>query len=128
MKKYVLAAVTVVVAGVLTFTFLGKGSAKTLGVNDVASDPAAFKGKITVTGIMAGISKYDPSVFGIMDKKELQCTTPGCNKLYVPIRTSGKMPVPGDEVQATGSFANEQGGMIFAAEKVVVVRNHKIGG
>ena len=52
-------------------------------------------------------------MFGIMDKKELQCTTPGCNKVYVPVRTSGKMPVPGDEVRATGSFTKDEARDIF---------------
>ena len=122
MKKYVYMAVAVVAVGVVTFAFMSKGHAKALGVNDVASDPAAFKGTITITGIMAGVSQHDPTVFGIMDKKELQCTTPGCNKLYLPVRTSGKMPVPGDEVRATGSFTKEQGGILFTAENVVVVK------
>ena len=127
MKKYMLIAVAVVVVGVMSFALFTKG-ARALGVNDVASDPAAYKGKITVTGIMAGVSKYDPAVFGIMDVKELQCTTPGCNKLYVPVRANGKMPAPGDEVRVTGSFVQEQTGILFSADKVVVVKNHKIGG
>ena len=128
MKKYMYMAVAAIAVGVITFAFMSKGNAKALGVNDVASDPAAFKGTITITGIMAGVSQYDTTVFGIMDKKELQCKTPGCNKLYVPVRTSGKMPVPGDEVRATGSFTQEKAGILFTAGKVVVVKNHKIGG
>ena len=72
MKKYLYIAVAVVVTGVLTFAFLSKGNARTLGVNDVASDPAAFTGNIAITGVMAGVSRQDPGIFGIMDKKELQ--------------------------------------------------------
>lgn len=128
MKQYVYVAVAVAVAGVITFAFLSKGSAKSFGVNDVSSDPTAYSGTITVTGIMAGVSQQDPTVFGIMDKKELKCTTPNCNKIYLPIRHRGKMPVLGDEVRATGSFVSEGGGFIFSAAKVDVLRNHRIGG
>lgn len=130
MKKYGLIAAVALVTAVLSFALLSCGSSKALNVNDVASDPSAFTGKIKIAGVMAGTSKQDPSVFGIMDIKELQCTTVGCNKLYVPARCNSgvKAPVPGDEVVMTGSFTKEPTGMIFAVEKIVVVRNHKIGG
>lgn len=128
MKKYIIAAVALAIGVAVAFAIVGKGEANTLNVNDVASDPAAFTGAITVTGIMAGTSKYDPSVFGVMDKKELACTTPNCNKFILPVRHQGKTPAIGDEVRLTGSFVNDGGGYFFSAAQVKVVRNHKIGG
>jgi hypothetical protein len=77
---------------------------------------------------MAGISNSDPGIFGIYDIKELQCTTANCNKIYVPVRYQGAMPKIGDEVQVSGSFSTGAQGILFTAEKVKVVRNHKIGG
>jgi hypothetical protein len=75
-----------------------------------------------------GISRQDPSIFGIMDVKELQCQSPNCNKLILPVKYPGKLPAAGDEVTLTGSFVNIGGGYLFAAEQVEVLRNHKLGG
>jgi len=77
---------------------------------------------------MAGTSPQDPGIFGMFDLKELQCTTPSCNKLYLPVKYQGAMPKPGDEVRVSGSFVNSTAGFLFSASTVKVVRNHKIGG
>lgn len=127
MKKYICATVVCAVGIALLFTLVGCDS-KTLNVTDVASDPAAFKSAITLTGIVAGTSAQDPSIFGIMDIKELQCKTQNCNRIYIPITYKGTFPVRGDEVRLTGSFVIQGGGFLFSAEKLKVVRNHKIGG
>lgn len=127
-KQYVVLAVAVIVGLVLGFGLLSKGEAKALNVNDIGADPAAFTGTITVTGIMAGVSQYDKSVIGIMDIKELQCQSPNCNKIYIPIRVTGALPVVGDEIRATGKFEKNAQGYLFTAEKIKVVQNHKIGG
>ena len=128
MKKYIYVAVAVILGAAIAFTFVKQGEAKVLNVNDIGSDPAAFSGTITVTGIMAGVSQTDSSIFGIMDVKELQCTSANCNKVFIPIKYSGSQPVVGDEVKVTGNFMNTAGGYLFIAEKLKVLRNHKIGG
>uniref|UniRef100_A0A831XCV7 Lipoprotein n=1 Tax=Geobacter metallireducens TaxID=28232 RepID=A0A831XCV7_GEOME len=122
------ALIALVLAAGAALPLAGCDNAKAFSVNDVASDPAAYTGSITLTGIMGGTSRMDPKVFGIMDLKELQCTTPGCSKVFIPIRTNGQMPALGDEVRVTGSFRQEPGGYIFVAEKLKVVKNHKLGG
>ncbi|MBI1920579.1 MAG: hypothetical protein HYS23_05820 [Geobacter sp.] len=127
MTKYLTIAGAVVIGIVCAF-FLFNGTSKALSVNDVGSDPAAFAGTITVTGITAGTSQQDPTIFAIVDKKELQCTTPNCNKILLPVRHKGKLPIIGDEVRVTGSFVSENGGYLFAADKLKVVRHHRIGG
>ena len=128
MKKYILIAVALAACIALSYALFFRGNANTLQVNQVAADPSAYSGTITVTGIMAGTSPQDPSVFGIFDLKELQCTTPNCNKLYLPVKHQGTMPKPGDEVRVSGSFVNTSNGYLFAASNVKVLRNHKIGG
>jgi len=127
MKKYNISAAIISVAITLMFLLSGCDS-KAFSVNEIASDPAAYKGTITITGIMAGVSPQDPAIFGIMDIRELQCKTQNCNKLFVPVSYQGTLPAPGDEVRLTGSFVNRGGGYLFAADLVKVVRNHKIGG
>jgi len=127
MTKNLTIAGAVVIGVVLAF-FLFSGTSKALNVNDVGSDPAAFAGTITVTGIMAGTSKQDPAIFAIVDLKELQCNSPNCNKVLLPVRHKGKLPIVGDEVRVTGSFVSESGGYLFAADKLKVVRHHQVGG
>ena len=78
--------------------------------------------------IMGGISQSDKSIFGIMDVKELQCKTQNCNKMFIPIKYQGQMPILGDEVKVSGSFVKMNDGYFFAAQNVKVLRNHKIGG
>lgn len=127
MKKYFRAAAVCAAGITLLFALVGCES-KALNVNDVGADPAAFKNTITLTGIVAGTSPQDPTIFGIMDVKELQCKTQNCNKLFIPITYKGTFPVRGDEVRLTGSFVNTGGGYLFSAESMKVVRNHQIGG
>ncbi|CAH2031600.1 hypothetical protein [Trichlorobacter ammonificans] len=128
MKKSVIVALALAVVALIGIVVVTTGSAKALNVNDVGNDPASFTGTITITGIMGGISNQDPSIFGIMDIKELQCTTQNCNKLFIPIKYQGQMPKFGDEVRLTGSFVKLADGYLFSAHKLKVVRNHKIGG
>lgn len=128
MKKTIFITLALAVGIALSYALFFRGDASALQVNQVASDPSAYSGTITVSGIMVGISPQDPSVFGIFDLKELQCTTPNCNKLYLPVKSQGTMPKPGDEVRISGSFVNTSNGYIFSASSIKVLRNHKIGG
>ena len=128
MKKIIFITVALAVGIALAYALFFKGDANALQVNQVAADPSAYSGTITVAGIMAGTSQQDPSVFGIFDIKELQCKTPNCNKIYLPVKYQGAVPKPGDEVQVSGAFVPVSGSYIFSATNVKVVRNHKIGG
>jgi hypothetical protein len=128
MKKYILVGIGLVVVVAVTVVFFQQTKVHALSVNEVTSDPAAFSGTITVTGVTYGYSRQDPNIFGIMDVKELQCQSPNCNKLILPVKYQGKMPAGGDEITMTGSFVNVGGGYLFAAEQIKVLRNHKLGG
>lgn len=128
MKKYMYIIVAVLVGAAVSFGFANKGSAKVLNVNEIGSDPAAFSGVITITGIMAGVSPADKSIIGIMDLKELQCQSPNCNKVVIPVKYPGAQPAVGDELKVTGSFVKFDQGYLFQADKLKVVQSHKIGG
>lgn len=103
-------------------------SATAINVNDLGADPAAFSGPLTVVGVTAAFAQQDRTLFGVMDKKELQCQSPNCNKLILPVRTRGSLPTLGDEVLLSGTLAREASGYVFAAEKIEVLRNHKLRG
>jgi len=101
--------------------------ARALNVNEVGSDPAAYSGTITIVGVTKGFAQSDATVFGIMDLKEKQCNTPNCNMTMLPVKYQGSLPAIGDEVQVTGSFVQIQGGYLFTANNVKVVRHHQVG-
>lgn len=97
-------------------------------VNDVASDPGAFDGSLTVVGIVNAYAQSDATLVGVMDKKELQCTTPNCKKVLLPVKLKGPRPAIGDEVRISGTFSLETWGYVFHADKMEVLANHKQGG
>ena len=128
MKKTIFIVVSLLAGIGLSYALFFKGNADALQVNQVAADPAAYSGPVTITGIMAGTSQQDPTIFGMIDLKELQCNSPNCNKLYLPVKYQGSLPKFGDEVRVSGTFTQMGGGYIFSATDMKVVRNHKIGG
>ena len=129
MKRYVFAfAAVVLLAGI---AFAGPKSRKVLTINDVWGDPFAYKGTITITGVVADKSKYkkyskDPKVFLIIDIKEAKiCKQTGCARFYLPILFEQKHPTEWDEVNITGEFTEFGNRTVFAAEKVDVLRRLK---
>ncbi len=96
-------------------------------VNDVVSDPGAFSQPLTLEGVVYAHSQDDTTIVGVMDKKELQCTTPNCNKALLAVKVPGKQLSIGDEIKASGSIMKENRGYIFRADDVTVVARHKLG-
>ena len=96
-------------------------------VNDIVSDPGAFSEPLSLQGIVYKFSQGDSSIVGIMDKKELQCTTPNCNKALLAVRVPGPQLAIGDEVKVSGTIAKESWGYILKAEQVEVIAKHKLG-
>jgi hypothetical protein len=126
-KNYVCTAfVALVFALALSACNQGTAATSALNVNDLRSDPGAFSGELTITGIMAAVSQQDAQIFGIMDKAELTCTSPNCHKYYLPVRFEGQRPAHGDEVVVKGTFIDMPGGKILVAKSVNVLRNHKL--
>ena len=127
MRKYALvfALITISALGLAVFN---PTASTALNVNDVAHDPLAYTGSITVRGVMGAVSNQDANIFGIMDVKELRCTVQDCEKVFLPIKYAGKTPALGDEVIVTGSFTESQGSLVFDAHSVKIVRNHNLGG
>src|SRR5512137_460600 len=98
MKKYIVLATALAVGIALAYGMFFRGDADALQVNQVASDPSAYSGTITVSGVMAGTSPQNPSILGSFDRKELNCTIYRCNKVNLPVRYQGPMAEVGDEM------------------------------
>ena len=97
-------------------------------INDVVSDPGAYSGVLTLEGVVYAFSKEDPSIVGVMDKKELQCKTPNCKKALLAMKLTNSQVAIGDEVKVSGSIVKEDWGYVLKAEQLQVVGNHKLGG
>ena len=102
--------------------------ATTFQVNDVVSDPGAYSGPMIIEGVVYAYAQTDNSIVGVMDKKELQCTTPNCNKVLLPVKVGADRPRIGDEVKISGAISKEEWGYLLQAEKIEVLANHKLGG
>lgn len=133
MKKYIFALVAIILIAGIGLISLSNGKTKTtkkdgiLSVNDIQADPTAYKGIITINGVVAGVSPQNPKLFAIIETSEARlCKTTGCARFYLPVRYEGETPKVWDEVNVTGSFA--EGGRIFVATKVEVLRHLKFGG
>ncbi|RPJ04545.1 MAG: hypothetical protein EHM36_10220 [Deltaproteobacteria bacterium] len=128
MRKYILGFGIAILIGVVAYSSFSNGKTKTmkaggiLGVNDIQADPSAYKGIITITGVMAGTSRQDPKVFAIVDTTEARaCKSTGCARFYLSVRYEGPAPRVSDEVNVTGTFF--EGGKVFIATKVEVLRH-----
>ena len=130
-KKYTLIFGVIIAIAAIVIVGLGNGKAKTikaggpLTVNDIQADPMAYKGTITITGVVAGATRQDPKVFLMIDTVEaIACKSTGCANFYLAVRYEGTMPKQWDEVNVTGSFT--QGGRVplFTATKVDVLKNY----
>lgn len=128
MKKYKFGVVALI--AVIAFASFGNGKSKTikgsgvLSVKDVQSDPSAYKGTVTITGVVAGASRQDQSVFAIIETSEaILCKTTGCASFYLPVKYEGVIPKQWDEVNVTGSFTQTGRVPLFTATKVEVLKN-----
>ena len=105
-----------------------KNDAPVYQVNDVVSDPGAYNGVLTLEGVVYTFAKQDPSIVGIMDKKELQCKTPNCKKTLLAMQVMDSKLAVGDEVKVSGSIVKESWGYLLKAKQVQIMINHKLGG
>lgn len=132
MKRYIFAVLAIVLTAGMFVSF-SNGKTKVikeggiLSVDDVQGDPSAYKGTITVTGVVAGVSNWDKKVFAIVETREAKtCKQTGCAKFYLPVKYEGEMPKEWDEVNVTGSISD--GKLLFNAAKVEVLRHLDFGG
>lgn len=129
MKRYIFVLAAIIFIGAIAFTSFSNGKSRTikeggiLSVNDIQADPYAYKGTITITGVVAGKVKWDPKIFVMVETSEAKiCKQTGCAKFYLPVKYEGEMPKEWDEVNVTGSFS-EGREIIFKAAKVDVLRH-----
>lgn len=134
MKKYVFISIfiSLMFTGIVSIGLShGMGNKvqtkKILSVGNIQADPLAFKGAITINGVVAGRSQDDPKLFAIIDTAEVKaCKVTSCGRFYLQVRYEGKIPVEGDEINVTGSF--EQKKILFNATNLEVLRHLNVNG
>ena len=127
--KISLLKIVVYVAMLAVFGLLTrcKEQAPVFQVNDVASDPGAYSKPLILEGIVYSFAKGNTSIVGVMDKKELQCNSPNCNKTLFAVKSNGVQLAIGDEIKASGTISKESWGYILNADSIVVATKHKLG-
>ncbi|MBI3599569.1 MAG: hypothetical protein HY097_02875 [Nitrospinae bacterium] len=131
MKRYILALAAIILITGIGFISLSNGKTKTvkeggvLSVNDIQADPYAYKGAVTITGVVADKSRFrnlPQEVFLIIETSEAKiCKITGCASFYLPVKYAGNHPREWDEVNVTGSFI--EGDLLFKAAKVDVLKH-----
>lgn len=130
MKKYgtIVLLVALVAAAVFGGLLLGgkfgksnSGAAggNSLQVKDLQADPTAYKGRITVAGVVAAKATGDSTVFGLVDTAEAkQCKSTGCASFVLPVKFTGAQPKQWDRVTVSGVIDAKAG---LVADKVDVL-------
>ncbi|MBI3377362.1 MAG: hypothetical protein HY035_03020 [Nitrospirae bacterium] len=128
MKKYIFVVMAIILIAGIVFVSLSNGKTKAikkdgiLSVNDIQADPTAYKGTVTITGVVAARPPSDPKIFAIIETTEAKiCKQTGCARFYLPVKYEGETPKVWDEVNVTGSFA--EGKLLFLATKADVLRH-----
>jgi len=131
MKRYTLTFVILALVVGIAVTCFGSDTSKTtsksglFNVSEVQADPNAYKGLLTITGVVAKFSKEDPKLFAIIDTAEAKhCKSTGCAKFYLPVKFDKQLPKEWDEINATGHLV-EKGGLLFEANKIEILRHLK---
>lgn len=118
MKKFIIPTLLVILlSGILTGcneipeASGASGAPPVFSVREVADDPLAFNGVITITGIVTRLSDDSPTLFGIGDALRRAC----CADIVLPVSYSGdgEIPTLGDYVNVTGEWGNTETGIVF---------------
>lgn len=79
-----------------------------LQVQDLAADTKGYQGTILVRGVMATASPGDPKLFVMIDSREAKvCQDLKCAKFYLPVKTTGSVPKPWDELNVRGKIVSD---------------------
>ncbi|MFH1820039.1 MAG: hypothetical protein ABIC92_19375 [Pseudomonadota bacterium] len=79
-----------------------------LQVDDAMADLKGYRGTILIRGVMAVAPPDYPGMFGMIDSREARvCRDLHCAKQYLPVKASGAMPQPWDELNVRGKVVTD---------------------
>ncbi|NOX25773.1 MAG: hypothetical protein GXP59_06625 [Deltaproteobacteria bacterium] len=95
---------------------------KIINVNELAANPAAFRGNIILRGVVAGINKAR-GVFGIIDVREFKsCGTLSCGLYTLPVKYIGNPPKLKSFVNISGRLSKNNRGFVIETQSIQVVK------
>ena len=90
-----------------------------LHVDDATADLKGYQGTILIRGVMAVNSPNDPTLIGLIDSREARvCKDLHCAKQYLPVKTSGPVPKPWDELNVRGKVVTDARMTYLQAESI----------
>ncbi len=90
-----------------------------LQVEDIAADIKGYHGTILVRGVVAAVSPKDPTLFSMIDSREARvCQDLHCAKNYLPVKMTGALPKPWDELNVRGKIVSDAKMTYLQAESV----------
>jgi hypothetical protein len=90
-----------------------------LHAQDLASDMKGYQGTILVRGVLAVVTPNDPKLFGMIDSREAKfCQDLKCAKFYLPVKTTGALPKPWDELNVRGKIVSDAQSTYLQAEHI----------
>lgn len=90
-----------------------------LHVEDLAADMKGYKGTVLVRGVMAVASANDPTLFAMIDSREARvCNDLHGAKKYLPVKMTGTLPKPWDELNVRGNVVSDATMTYVQAESV----------
>lgn len=107
----------------ICFMGMGKVNKNTLSVSDIAADPFAYQGIITVNGVIAESTKDTPNIFTIIETKEaVLCKGTHCAAFHLPVKYKTGIFSKNMEVNVTGTISED--GKILVANNIQVIKTH----
>jgi hypothetical protein len=101
-------------------------SEKTIvNVEDLMKKPDHYKGRISVVGVVSGVSAEQKTLAIIGRREFSECGVTTCAKLTLPIRWLGSMPDIKDEVLLEGEIQSVNGKLIFSAKSLKKLPLHE---
>ncbi len=89
-----------------------------VNVEDLMAKPDQHKGRVSVAGIVSGVS-VEQKTLALIDRREFsECGVTTCAKLTLPIQWLGPMPDVEDEIILRGEIQNMNEKLIFVAKSL----------
>ncbi len=79
-------------------------STQVIGVNKALKLSMPSQNKITISGVVAYVSPYDPKSFALMDIEDARSNKPSREITYLEVISTGSTPKPGESVKVSGRF------------------------
>jgi len=90
-----------------------------LSVTQYMKNILDYSGVVAITGIVSDVYPKQKLLVLVDAGKEKQCCSKDCGSLALPVQWAGQMPQISSLVTTEGTLHQENGKMIFVAERII---------